>query len=599
MARISQVSSAMTLSPALREITYALEAREDGPLAPSTLKTALQRSVTLDDVAPFIRFEDGNYVRSLVTRTDRWEVRLLCWKARQRTSLHGHGDSACAFRIIRGSANESVLGERDRTWTPGAVVDESSSQLVHQLGNAADDPLLTLHAYSPPLPVETPSPRSGRQVVIVGGGFAGAALAYHLLQRGEKDLRIAVVERGPWFGRGVAYGVDSSTFRLNVAASRMSIDPEVPNDFVAWAHAGDDPHAFLERARYGGYVVDRLGKALRRGRPKLRIYRNEAVALEGRGVRLSNGEVLDAHSVVLATGIAPRLALDWLASHPRIVDAWDECGLATLPDRGRLLILGAGLSALDIVTLLARRDFRGTITILSRNGLLPRPHLPTLVHAHALSNDVMRDAPKSLGPLIHWVRGVVERGEHHGQTWQESIDSLRPHITTLWRSLPPRDRARFVRKVRPFWDVLRHRAPHDALELVDRMRSKGRLEIIAGRVMACEPSTDGLDLELKPRGGVLRRERYDAIVRCIGPALEHSETETSLIRSFFEQSLAAKDPAGLGLVTDDNGALVNAEGSSSSWCFALGAHRRASLWESTSVPEIARHAHALATRLIE
>ncbi|MCX5744979.1 MAG: cysteine dioxygenase family protein, partial [Proteobacteria bacterium] len=137
---------------------------------PASLAAALRRPISIDDVAPWIRFDPANYVRSLVTRTDRWELRLLCWRPGQSSSLHGHGPSACAFRVLHGSARESILGERDRTWAPGDVVAEERRDLVHQVGNAGNDALLSLHAYSPEIPINAPSARAGRDVVIVGGG---------------------------------------------------------------------------------------------------------------------------------------------------------------------------------------------------------------------------------------------------------------------------------------------------------------------------------------------------------------------------------------------------------------------------------------------
>ena len=103
-------------SPLLRAIVDELEATDE--LTSTALSAALRRSVNIDDVAAWIRFDPNNYVRNLITRTDRWELRLLCWRPGQSSSLHGHGGAACAFRVLRGSATESVLGQRDRTWVP-------------------------------------------------------------------------------------------------------------------------------------------------------------------------------------------------------------------------------------------------------------------------------------------------------------------------------------------------------------------------------------------------------------------------------------------------------------------------------------------------
>jgi uncharacterized NAD(P)/FAD-binding protein YdhS len=146
--------------------------------------------------------------------------------------------------------------------------------------------------------------------------------------------------------------------------------------------------------------------------------------------------------------------------------------------------------------------------------------------------------------------------------------------------------------------VLRHRAPADALALVERLRGAGRLEVVAGRVVGCVPDADGLDVRLAPANAPARSERYARVVRCIGPALEPSEAETPLVRALIASGLAAADPAGLGIVTDGEGRVVDAAGRASAWLSGIGAVRRASSWETTSVPDIAAHALALARLLV-
>jgi len=584
----------VALSATIQDVVRDLTAQS----TPLTLAAALRRPITVDDVAPFILFDPHNYARRLVTRGNGWELRLLCWRPGQTSSLHGHGRSACAFRILRGSAVESVLGSRDRVWAPGDVIAEEGGELVHQVGNAGPDALLSLHAYSPPLPVDAPSPLEGRSVVIVGGGLSGVALATHLLRRANANLRIFLVERGPWIGRGVAYGVESRVFRLNVPASRMSLDPEAPDDFVRWARAEAAPNAFLSRVQYGAYVVERFRDALRKSSGKLRLMRGEARRVDRDAVLLSDGTRLPAEVVVLATGLAPRLAPGTLPDDARVVDAWDECAVAGLPHSGKLLVLGAGLTALDVLAQLEVCGFRGEATVLSRRGLLPRPHLSSPRSAPPLRRELVDDAPQDLRGLLAWGRRVVRESERRGEPWQLAIDSIRPHVQRLFRGLPPADRARFVRSVRPYWDVLRHRAPAEAYALVDGWKALRRLEVLAGCIASCEAREHGLHVEIRVAGGKTRQERYDAIVRCIGPALERAEAEAPIVRDLIATGRAIADPAGLGIMTDEEGRVVGPGEPEGAAVFALGALRRASSWETTSVPDIAVHALALAKRIV-
>ena len=311
------------------------------------------------------------------------------------------------------------------------------------------------------------------------------------------------------------------------------------------------------------------------------------------GVVLRNGTTLPAAAVVLATGIVPRVTHpDW---HAKVVDAWDECALATLPKQGRLLIVGSGLSALDVLAFLDAQGFAGEVTLMSPRGLLPLPHEPVFQAAPALTAADVQQAPHALGPLVRWVRDTIASAVRSGMPWQRAVDRLRPHIAALYRALPPAHRARFVRHVRPYWDVFRHRAPVDALERVATWEREGRLRRLAGpRGDRCAARRRRAHRRHPGTLGAQRRERFDAVVRCVGPALNVAEAQTPLLQSLIDGGLATLVPHGLGIETTPEGRVVDGRGEPSSRLYGIGAVRRASDWETTSVPDIARHAQQLA-----
>ena len=582
-------------APSLAKLVEALQQLDTHDAA--ALGNALRENpVSFDDVRTFIRFDPINYVRSLVYREEKFEVRLLCWRPGQASALHGHGKSACAFRIVRGAATEIVMGGRDRVYAPGTTVEEADPMRVHQVMNADSDSLLSLHVYSPPIPVDAPSDRRGREVVVVGGGLSGAAVAYHLLSRGERDLRVSLIERGPFIGRGVAYGVESDLFLLNVPASRMSIDPDVPDDFVRYAGAQKTPHAFLPRALYGAYVNERLASIVREKRGKLRVYRDDAIAIRksdnGAEVEMRSGLRLNGRNVVLATGMSPRMTSG--GSDPRVIDAWDECGLGGLPRYGRILILGSGLSALDVVAWLEHIHFRGTIRMVSPRGLLPLPHREPFTPVKAFDREAIGSIPHNLSAQMAWIHARIREAVAAGDGFQTAMDRIRPHIETLYRSLPPHDRNRFIRHVRPLWDVLRHRAPRESLARVERMQESGMLERTAGRVVNEDRSGEKIVVDLRLRNGTILKDSFDAIVRCIGPALSINEHATPLTHSLIANELAMLDSTGIGLATDHDGRMILPSGEASNVIFGLGAVQRASSWETTSVPDISVQARTIA-----
>lgn len=445
-----------------------------------------------------------------------------------------------------------------------------------------------------------------RRVVIVGGGFAGATLAWHLLQHRSSRLRISVVEPGPRLGRGVAYGVSNPLLRLNVPASRMSIDPKRPADFVSWAGADADPHAFLPRSVYGAYVSQRLLQASKENQGRLRIVRAAAVgvcsgpaavsdeAVPARIVQLEDGRLLYADQLVLATGLSARTRGLPLPRDRRVLDAWDERSLSRLPQSGRVLLLGSGLSALDVLQLLDAGEHRGEVVVLSRHGLVPRPHANTpsdfVIPTHMLP------VPTRLPALIRWTRQLVAEAQAVGASWQHALDAFRPLTQRIWQSLSADDQRRFIRHVRPYWEVVRHRAPLDMVESLAEARLRGAVRVEAGRMLECRSDGDGLSAVLRARDGVVRQERFAAIVRCLGPSMDIGDAPP-LLAGLVRDGDARVCATRLGIATGEHGRVIDASGRASDHMFALGQLCRASRWETTSAPDIVRDAAALAELL--
>src|SRR4051812_14332551 len=105
-----------------------------------------------------------------------------------------------------------------------------------------------------------------KRVLIVGGGASGVLLASHLL-RDSATTRVAVVERRPELGAGVAYGTAHPSHLLNVRAANMSAFPDRPDHFCRWLVASGaardpalaDPRCFAPRRVYRDYLTSLLG----------------------------------------------------------------------------------------------------------------------------------------------------------------------------------------------------------------------------------------------------------------------------------------------------------------------------------------------------
>lgn len=451
-------------------------------------------------------------------------------------------------------------------------------------------------------------------VAVIGGGLSGSLAAVQLLRQG-RGLRVALVDREGRFGRGVAYATKASAHLLNVPAGRMGAFPEDPGAFVRWLgergfEAGAD--AFVPRALYGRYVAELLEEtaleATRTGGGTLiRIARRAMRVSGGAGaapatVEIEGGMRLTARAVVLALGnFAPRDpdvdGLDEVNSADRYRrDPWEPRALQGLGPDEPVLLLGTGLTMIDVCLALDERGHRGTIHALSPRGLLPLPHRAGVkpVAAPDLSG------PATVRNLLRRVREGIRAAEERGDDWRAVLDALRPSTAALWASLPIAERRRFLRHARRYWDRHRHRIAPEAAETLVRMGESGKLRIHAGRLDAL--FCDGKNVVSWFRvGGSDQREsvRVARIINCTGPSTDLRSSRDPLLSSLRATGRILPDALGLGLATAADGAVLRGDGTPDASMFAIGPLRRGDLWESTAAPEIRTQAAALAGLLAE
>ncbi|TVQ59702.1 MAG: hypothetical protein EA379_10160 [Phycisphaerales bacterium] len=447
-------------------------------------------------------------------------------------------------------------------------------------------------------------------IVIIGGGFSGAALAAHLAAGALSPVRIVLFEPSSRVGRGVAYNATGDHLLLNVPAGKLSVWPERPGDFADWCAASGrlaSRDAFLPRAWFGAYVEAELATALRTASGLVEFERRHCRAHSvrfspggGALVRTEHGDDVHADRVVLALGHGPSTVppvFRGLAAQQRIVrDPRDAARINALASTSRrVLIVGTGLTMIDTVASLARTGFKGDVLAVSRRGVPARSHGASDPAAH-------REWAGALHParLTELIRAVRARCEEHPEDWRGVIDSLRPHTARLWRTLGPHDRRRFQKRVAPYWDAHRHRAPQVLAGTIAMLLERGKLGIGAAVIETARVKRHHVEVEMRaPRTKQSSRERFDVVILCTGPEPDPSKWGSPLVDSLLSQGVAVVDPLGLGFVTDGRGALRTASGVASERLFTIGPLRRPDSWESTAVPELSRQAQDLAQTLIE
>jgi len=433
-------------------------------------------------------------------------------------------------------------------------------------------------------------------VVIIGGGFAGTLQAINLLR--HDGPRATLIERRAQAGEGLAYGDAAPAHVLNVRAASMSALPDRPDHFVDWLRANghaDPERAFVPRLVYGDYLRELLDSAVARQPDRLEIVHGDAVDVElaaGAEVRLADGRTIAGDSAILAIGNLP-------PHHPRGLDAamagdlyaadpWHSAIAAGLTDADTVLVLGTGLTMVDIVLELTAGGFGGRIVALSRRGLLP--------HAHAEQPcfEPIDERPESRASTL--VRHVRRRARDVG--WRNAVDELRRFTTPLWRAADAVTRERFLRHLRPWCDVHRHRIAPSVAARLDALIAAGRLVPIAGKTLAFEPRGDTMLATFRRRGAeVPETLAVRRVINCTGPQGDLYAAREPLLQNLLARGLIRPDALHIGIDVDSEARVIGASGEADDRLYAIGPMTRGAFWEIVAVPDIRKQVWSLGRRL--
>ena len=233
--------------------------------------------------------------------------------------------------------------------------------------------------------------REGCRIAVIGAGFSGVMTAIHLLWRCEPGERVYLVERSGRIGPGLAYGTGHPGHLVNIRAENMSAFADEPDHFARWLERLDP-----EAQRRGGRADHR-----RHVRPPLGVSAamcrsccaRRSPARTGRqslsGGRPGHGDPLrrrvvpagDGERAQLPDGCGRPGAGQFSAGQPPLPgfvgNPWSAAATAPLePDRP-VVVLGTGLTMIDVCLALIAQGFTGPIHAISRRGLLPLGHAPS------------------------------------------------------------------------------------------------------------------------------------------------------------------------------------------------------------------------------
>jgi uncharacterized NAD(P)/FAD-binding protein YdhS len=395
-----------------------------------------------------------------------------------------------------------------------------------------------------------------------------------LRERGGSPLDVCIVERGEVVGPGLAYGTSESLHLLNNYAGRMSAFEDDPGHFVRWCREQDDivsADTFLPRHVYGAYLASLLDAPVPVG-SRVAGVRGEVVGIDDSGtdysVTLASGAQLPADIVVLALGNPPPRDLPgYRAAAAYAADPW----ASDLSDRvargGRVLLVGSGLTAVDVAAQLADAHHEVEMVAVSRHGLLPLRHLdhPPLPVG----------VPGAPAPTVAAAFAAARAANvHAGGDWRGVVESVKAGANRQWAAWSYPEQQRFLRHSARYWEVTRHRMAPAMADLVEGLLLDGRLRVTR---------PDAVDVT-----------SFDLVVNCTGPAPAATPGWNPLVDGLAARGLLRPGPHGLGLDVSADGRLLDEAGVPARAVHVVGAARRGCEWEVAAVPDIRRQARGVA-----
>ena len=394
------------------------------------------------------------------------------------------------------------------------------------------------------------------RTVIVGGGYTGAACAVQLVRACAMPVEVVIVEPRAGLGQGVAYGTADPDHRLNGPLENHLVDPGQPDALRRWCEDtgvferdpeafADNGAAYIRRSDFGAHVA----AMVQAQGPAISQRRAQAIDVRARDggeeVVLADGSVIPCDLVVLATGNGPTrmpAAFAALSGSPLVIaDPLATPLLPAIAPGARVLVIGTSLTALDMVSTLVRRGHRGSITVTSRRGLRPRPQRPRtgdadvtalLAHIEEPAPAFVRDALAhgSLRSLLAATRRRIAELAAEGASWQAGFDEVRNSVWRFWPGLAVREKRRFMRHLRAWYDVHRFRTPPQNDALVRDAEARGLVRFLAGRAL--------------PQGP------FDVVINCSGLDPDCGARDNPLLANLLRAGRLQRDPSGFGFSVD-------------------------------------------------
>ncbi|WP_170110408.1 cysteine dioxygenase [Flavilitoribacter nigricans] len=144
--------------PNLEKICRELNATfHDGSREHSALQfIPILKQLSAFDAAETERFLSNPQTSYVLVQNDQLKVVLIHWPPGKFSSIHGHAQGGCVFKVLKGSVQEKryTPDERQHELATSRFEEQAMAYIddemaYHAVGNPYDEPAISLHVYTP------------------------------------------------------------------------------------------------------------------------------------------------------------------------------------------------------------------------------------------------------------------------------------------------------------------------------------------------------------------------------------------------------------------------------------------------------------------
>lgn len=462
-------------------------------------------------------------------------------------------------------------------------------------------------------------------ITLVGGGASGLAVFLQLIERakdGDQLGRVVILERGQIPGPGLAYSNSCSGTIINMHTDTMGLYFDKPRHFTEWRTSLKEGE-FPSRLKYGEYLQHTWAQALSAAEQaglNVSVIHEEAKAIErlsdgAFSLVLSNETTLVSQAVVLALGNFTSVYNSHLLNLPGFFPSpWPLSQFKSIPPDSSVIIVGSRLSAIDAATYLCDNGHKGTITLMSRSGRLPRVQgdqttYPRRYALYELAKQLEKDPDDSLlqvtsglmAELSHatdgdwsWIiddssperqlRQDIKAAMTNQVQWQAVLRGTAPVVERYWNRLSPRSQQLFMEKYHSTWMRFRHGMPVQNAQKIVRMLESGQLKIVKGESVRWDGT-----FKAETSSGIIEAPY---VIEATGQECSLERIPSPLLRSALKNTLITPHPRG-GISVDFD------DLSASPGLHAIGSLTCGSHFYVSAIDRIAAHASRISYSLTQ